>query len=385
MIPSAFVFLKTLPLNTSGKLDRKALPPPSTEPDARGYVGPGTPREQLVATAFAQVLGLARVSIHDSFFDLGGHSLMGVRLIAELSRLTGKSLSLPLLFEHPTVAQLAQALEKEAALRLHKTLVLLHPAESRTPLFCVHPVGGHVLCYVELASSFQPPQQVYGLQATPVAQAPAGETLGEVASRYVTAIQSVQPHGPYQLLGWSLGGVLAFEMARQLKRAGEEVALLALLDAYAPDPNLQQDAAAYSEAEMQRGFLRNLTGERLSESDAEPFPDDVTRLQRALLRGPSTDSLLHDRYEAQLAALYALFRRNVEMERSYRPDSYDGRVLLLRAAERPTTRSRDCGWGALCTGELEIVDVPGDHYTLLSSANQAALAKLIEERLLRLP
>lgn len=380
MIPSVFVFLESLPVNTNGKVDRRSLPPPSAAPGVGGYVAPRTSSETLLATAFAQVLGLPRAGIHDSFFDLGGHSLLAVRLIAEISRLTGQSIPLSILFEHQTVAELAQELEKESALRPHKTLVLLNPAESSTPLFFVHPVGGHVLCYVELASSFLPPQKVYGVQATPVAQAPVEETLSEVASRYVTAIRSVQPHGPYQLLGWSLGGVLAFEMARQLKLAGEEIPLLVLLDAYAPDANWPQEGAAYSEAEVQRWFLMNLTGERLSKSDAEPLPEDVARLRRALDHGPSAASSLEDRYEAQLAALYALFRRNIQMERGYRPDSYDGQILLLRAAERPTARSRDCGWAALCTGELEIVDVPGDHYTLLSPANVPGLTRLLEGR-----
>lgn len=379
MLPAAFVFLDALPQTSNGKLDRQALPAPSYERSPEPFVAARTPLEQTLVEIFAQLLHQDRISIHDNFFSLGGHSLLAVRLFAQLAQRTGRTLPLSTLFQHPTVAGLAAVLKDRAAEPPHQTVLALQSEGSRPPLFCIHPVGGNVLCYVELARALGTAQPVYGVQATPVAadDTEPSETLEAVASRYVTALQKVQPAGPYQLLGWSLGGVLAFEMARQLEKAGQRVALLALLDSYAPGPLRPELQAAQSEAAMLRFFLSDLT--RNGGAAAALPPDALTDLRAALSTLRDQGLLPSDTGEAQLAALYALFRRNLRLTLDYQPGRYGGPVLLLQAAD---SAAADSGWPSLCSGPLELVGLPGDHYTIVSAAAVGAVARLLHARLL---
>ena len=201
-----------------------------------------------------------------------------------------------------------------------------------------------------------------------------------MASRYVTALRQVQPAGPYQLLGWSLGGVLAFEMARQLHEAGQRVALLALIDSAAPVP--QQPAephAELSDPALLQWFLSDLTRQRNGVTAA--LPDKAPTDLRAALPLLSSQGLLpSDTEEAQLAALYALFRRNLRLTIDYRPGPYEGPVLLLRAAA--SSAVADLGWQSLCSGTLELVGLPGDHYTILSPPTVGTMGRLLSAWLL---
>ncbi|HRI49124.1 MAG TPA: amino acid adenylation domain-containing protein [Pseudomonadota bacterium] len=364
------------------KLPDHTLPARSYARSPEPLAAPRTPLEQTLVELFAQLLHHDRIGIHDSFFALGGHSLLAVRLSAQLARRTGRALPLSTLFQHPTVAGLAAVLEDRAAALPHQTVLALQPGGSRPPLFCVHPVGGNVLCYGELARALGTGQPVYGVQATPVAAGDEEppETLEAVASRYVTALRQVQPAGPYQLLGWSLGGVLAFEMARQLHEAGQRVALLALLDSAAPAPQQRAELhAALSEPALLQWFLTDLTRQRNDATAA--LPDERPTDLRAALPLLSSQGLLpSNKEEAQLAALYALFRRNLRLAIDYRPGPYEGPVLLLRAAASPA--APDLGWQSLCSCALELVELPGDHYTTLSPANVGTVARLLCARLL---
>ncbi len=383
MLPAAFVFLEALPQTPNGKLDRRALPPPSYERGPESFVAPRTPVEQTLVEIFAQLLQKDRIGIHDNFFSLGGHSLLAVRLFAQLARRTGQTLPLSTLFQHPTVAGLAAVLKDRAPAQPHQTVLPLQPEGSRPPLFCIHPVGGNVLCYVELARALGPGQPVYGVQATPSAAddtAPP-ETLEAVASRYVSALRQVQPAGPYQLLGWSLGGVLAFEMARQLQDAGQRVALLALLDSFAPGPQRPELQAAQSEAAMLRWFLSDLTRQRDAATAAALPSEGLTDLRAALSLLSDRGLLPSDTDEAQLAALYSLFRRNLRLILDYQPGPYGGPVLLLRAASAGSA-APDPGWQRLCSGPLELGELPGDHYTILSPPGVGAVARHLSTRLL---
>jgi amino acid adenylation domain-containing protein len=382
MLPAAFVSVESLPQTPNGKLDRQALPAPS----ARGpepLAPPRTPLEQTLAEIFSQLLHRDPIGIHDNFFSLGGHSLLAVRLFAQLAQRTGRTLPLATLFHQPTIAGLAAALQVPAPAPAHQTVVPLQPEGTRPPLFCIHPVGGHVLCYVALARALGPAQPVYGVQATPVAAAdsPPPETLEAAAGRYVRAIREVQPSGPYQLLGWSLGGVLAFEMARQLVQAGQQVSLLALLDSYAPGSPLPELQGA-PEQMLLRWFLSDLTRQKGDSGDQELPLDGLTELGPALSRLRAKGLLPPDAQEAQLEALYALFRRNLQLTVGYGPGDYAGPVLLLRAAAAGVAAAPDHGWRALCSGQLEVVELPGDHYTIVGPAAVSAVARHLGSRLL---
>jgi amino acid adenylation domain-containing protein len=236
MIPSAFQILDALPLTPNNKLDRKRLPEPSRE---NFTVAP--PRDELelkLIQIWEKVLDLQPIGIHDNFFDLGGHSLVALQLFAQIERIWNKQLSWAILFESSTIAEIAELIRQEDAPTTWSPLVLLKSNKTNTPLFCIHPLGGTVFCYYDLAKKLGEDRPIYGLQSRGIdgKQQPF-DRIEDMASYFIRSIQTVQPDGPYLLLGYSLGGTIAFEMARQLAEVGQKVAFLGLLDVRSPTLN----------------------------------------------------------------------------------------------------------------------------------------------------
>ncbi|MGW7702379.1 non-ribosomal peptide synthetase, partial [Kitasatospora sp. NPDC054768] len=228
MLPAAVVPLAALPLTGSGKLDRTALPAPDFGQLAGGRAA-RTPQESILCGLFAEVLGLEVVGIDDDFFDLGGHSLLAMKLLAKVRGALGTDPGMRALFETPTVAGLARRLDHGPAPDALDVLLPLRAGGDRPPLFCVHPAAGISWVYSGLLRHLGPEQPVYGLQARGLrGDAPA--SVAEIAEDYVRQIRAVRPDGPYHLLGWSFGAVVAQEMAVRLRAEGAEVGLLALLD-----------------------------------------------------------------------------------------------------------------------------------------------------------
>ena len=236
MVPSTFMFLDELPLTPNGKVDRRTLPAPDRVGSTRRgiRVAPRDTLELQLVQIWEDILGLRPVGVTDNFFDLGGHSLLAVRLIARIHKQFGQKLPLPTLFQGATIEQLAGVLRRSPTPLRCSPLVGIHLGGSGRPFFCVHPVGGSILCYAGLSRRLGPDQPFYGLQHPGLDGEWAPYTrIEEMASDYLTALRAVQPEGPYLLGGWSLGGIVAFEMAQQLEARGQKVALLALLDASA--------------------------------------------------------------------------------------------------------------------------------------------------------
>jgi amino acid adenylation domain-containing protein len=233
MIPAALVRLERLPLTPNGKLDRRALPAPdASRPDmAMVYVPPGDAIETQLVAIWCELLGVNRVGVHDNFFDLGGHSLLAVRLSATIERQFGRKLPVAILFQAPTVRLLAAWVSGKEEVKLSSSLVPLQPLGAKPPLFLVHGWGGDVFCYLSIAAEMAPDQPVYGVQALGLeTRTTPHATVEEMAAHYVREIRTFQPEGPYYLGGHSLGGIFAFEVARQLRQAGQRVALLVLFD-----------------------------------------------------------------------------------------------------------------------------------------------------------
>ncbi|MEM7349767.1 MAG: amino acid adenylation domain-containing protein [Acidobacteriota bacterium] len=232
MVPSAFVHLDTLPLSTSGKVDQEALPVPDTS--AEEIVGPRDDTERALLRIWEDLLGISPISVKADFFDLGGHSLLVVRLTARIKKELDRSVPVAAIFQEPTIERLAALLRHEIAFDW-APLVTLQSAGSKPPLFCVHPIGGEVIAYHRLAEHLGEEQPFYALQAPfAVATAERDLPIEEVAAFYLEKIRPVQATGPYFLGGYSYGCVITFEMAQQLRRAGEEVALVALIDGIFP-------------------------------------------------------------------------------------------------------------------------------------------------------
>jgi amino acid adenylation domain-containing protein len=365
MVPSALVVLASLPLTPNGKVDRKALP----RPESSGRALSAAPRDDWelgIARIWEDLLDVRPVGIHDDFFSLGGHSLLALRLVARVRSQLGRELQPATLFASPTVAELARHLRAEAPPELRPSLVELQPGRGLAPLFCVHPIGGEVFCYLDLVRALGEERPAYGLRAP---GPESGEPLREIermASRYVALIREIQPAGPYHLLGWSMGGLIAFEMARQLRREGQEVALLALVDSY-----LAPEGPAPTAVERIASFARDLFG--LSGRDlplpaaGDPLWSSGEEELLSLLYGRARDAgiLPPDLDYAELQRSFAVFSANLDAMYGYVAQPYDGPALLVRPASRAGGSDDPAAAWLPLVRTLEVFSCPGDHYSLL--------------------
>jgi amino acid adenylation domain-containing protein len=236
MLPATFVWREALPLTPNGKVDRLALlaSDPVAPTSERVFVAPRTPGEKTLAALWKQVLGVEQVGIYDNFFELGGHSLLAMQLMSRVRQTFGRSLPLATLLQAPTIADLAAYLVGSHD-RSPQVLIPMQARGTQLPLFCLHPAGGHILVYQSLAAGLGPDQPLYGLQSralTDVTQ--EYSTLDDMAAAYAAAIRVQQPVGPYYLLGWSMGGVLAMAVAKVLEHQSQCIAFVGLLDTYLP-------------------------------------------------------------------------------------------------------------------------------------------------------
>lgn len=240
-IPSVVCIVPKLPLNANGKVDRKALPVAealrqlaSSSPMQAGdpaAASPSTLLELQIKVIWEEILSRPEIGLDENFFGIGGGSILAARLFATLEKRLGINAPLSLLLTAPTIRQLAAAFDNIGVQPRREPCVLIQPKGNKSPLFITHGIGGNVLNFYELAHRFAPDRPVYGVQSLGVSQEdnpPA--TMEEMAARYVLAVRKIQPVGPYYLAGWSYGGVVVFEMARQLLAAGQKVGLLAILD-----------------------------------------------------------------------------------------------------------------------------------------------------------
>ncbi|NTX06686.1 non-ribosomal peptide synthetase, partial [Myxococcus sp. CA040A] len=388
MVPSAFVALPALPLTLNGKVDTRALPEPSV--DASGTesaLPPRTPLELRLVRIWEEVLGVRAVGVRANFFELGGHSLMAVRLMAEVSEAVGRPVPLAALFQAPTVEQLAVLLSDNAPLTPSTVVPFGAPRPGgKTPFFCVHPVGGNVLAYAELARRLGAERPFIGLQARGVngEAAPRG-TVEEMAQAYVTAMREVQPSGPYLLGGWSLGGVIAYEMTQQLRAQGEQVELLALIDSYAPDVTRAQEPSELDRLQVVGMFARDLLGASLTNlaldfgALASLEPDAV--LEHLLAAGTQAGVLPPGTDPEQLKSLLRVFEANLGAARRYVAKPLSTRAVLFKATEHDAELPTDGGWSALIGEGLERHPVKGDHYGLLREPGVQTLAERLRDAL----
>ncbi|MEX2631038.1 MAG: amino acid adenylation domain-containing protein [Tistlia sp.] len=378
MIPAVVVSLPELPVTAGGKIDRKALAQRQLAAfESRAPVEPRTALESDLAAIWREVLAVERIGVYDDFFDLGGHSLLAVRLAGLVHRRLGREMPIASLFEAPTIAGQAQFLDKGEL--SSSPLVCLQPKGADAPWFCVHGGSGNVLAYRELARSLGEQRPVYALQAPGAAEGAHPGSIEDLAELYVAAIRGVQPSGPYHLGGWSMGGLVAYEMARCLRRDGEEVATLALIDSYTPEALktleerglAQLDRPGADRPGAERALLLAAFARELGlEPPTVPDPDI-----EALLERTQQERLLPPEIEpAEVRRMFALFRANAAAMDAYLPGPYRGRVRFFAARDSGAGETLG-GWSTPTGGDLESVTLAGDHYSLLRAPQVRELAE----------
>ena len=386
MIPSAFINLDRLPLTANGKIDRRALPAPETRLrtslDRKQHIPPRNLVELELTQIWEDVLAVQPIGVTDNFFDLGGHSLLAVRLMAKVQQKLGADLSLATLFRGGTVEHLAKALHQQHRPEPQSPLILLQPKGGKTPFFCVHGADGNVFSYVDLAGHLDRERPFYGLQAVGFGKNQL--TLEAIAAHYIKAMRTVQPEGPYLLGGWSMGGVVAFEMAQQLRRQQQAVAVLVLIDSQAPAPADKMETGNDSikgDTKLLIQFLKQLGG-RFAK-DLPAIPDNFEQLEldeqmSYILKQAARLEYIFPSFDlSQVYQLLQTFKANVRAALDYRPQPYSGRIMYFHASEdQPKISSNSItDWRYLAAGSLEVEVVPGDHYTMLARPRVQHLAE----------
>ncbi|MFJ7244209.1 amino acid adenylation domain-containing protein [Kitasatospora sp. NPDC098652] len=385
MVPARIVRLDELPLTDNGKVDRRRLPaPPESAPRSAATVPPRDAVERQLAGIWAEFFpstAARELGVTEDFFDLGGDSMLAVRMMARIHRATGRSLPVATLLARPTVAALAEVLRERpgpAADEARAALVPVRAAGSRPPLFLIHPVGGDVLCYAGLAALLDTEQPVHALQYPD--PDPAPRSVAELAAHYVDAITERFPNGPYRLGGWSMGGVLALEAAALLTARGATVELVAAVDLLEPPG----PAGPQSDVALLARFARDLAG--LAGRDWHPGPEDFeptgdrTPTEELLTRARQAAVLPDDVDPATLDRLAGRFLHLSRALAEHRPTPYRGRVRLLRAMDGATTGTTR-QWLDLLGDRAEAVDLPGDHYSVMRPPHLQTLAAELDKAL----
>ncbi|NQE34731.1 type I polyketide synthase [Microcoleus asticus] len=346
------------------------------------YVAPRNEMEQIIAQIWQDFLGIESIGIYDDFFELGGDSLLGIQLTSKLSKTLQKKISPNSLLNAPTIATLAEFLEmtnsssataKEKNRRLNSSLLVqLHKGSSqKQPFFLIHPVGGSVYSYRYLAYNLEADLPVYGLQARGLDG--EGEPLTqieEMAKSYLGLLQTVQPVGPYHLGGWSLGGLVAFEIAQQLHQQGQEVSNLVMIDSFTPTAaKISSEIDEVSLVADFASYTGNVVGQEFSVSVAELKQlNPEEQLQYILVQARKFGVLPPEIGSEQIRHRLEVFKANSQAMARYTPQPYLGRITFFCADESmKQNQDPSLGWASVAAGSIITHNMPGNHYSIIES------------------
>lgn len=411
MVPQAFMQLESLPQSANGKIDRKALPEPfAFEPD--NVRGPANAPElsvleECVLDLWRETFQLHAIGLDDDFFTLGGDSLKAMSLTARIEAVIGRKVTPTMLFECRTARHVAAALEQLDG-EPKQVPVLLREGENVRPLFFLHTLAGDVWLYRETTAALRTEQAVYGIQLPRVNDEMPDAAIADVeelARDYVEMVRNVQPVGPYRFAGYSSGGWMAYEMARQLEAEGERVEFLGLLDAGVP-LKLERELTS-SRFHKLRALRRNLPLYLRELVDMEPNERrralsrcvrGASGAVRRLLGRPSPSHAAHESNQEFLGhfaedisffspARLKLIQNYFHVLERYETGPLVGGAHLFRAARQPlaSVQTKLLGWERLVRGPMRVCHVTGTHSTLMYGAHAVRLAAAIDDELERLP
>ena len=397
MVPNAFVSLDAFPVSPNGKVDRRALPAPSQDVASResSYVAPRTECETILVNIWEEILDVQQIGVHDNFFTLGGHSLLATRVFAQIDKQIMPGLPITLLFQYPTVGQLAEVIERQRPSEAWSALVPIKEGGNRPPFYCVHGGAGHVFNYQKLADHLADDQPFYGVQPPSwTGHRVEPPKVEELAAKYVAEIRQFQPVGPYYLGGFCFGGMVVYEMARLLQEAGQDVALLALIEPSALGNRKalfirQPSQAGPQVGEMPLyGFDQHVPSSFMGKIRRAGY-GFLRRSRRRLMRTQrQLKRFVFGLYIATGAPILRQHRDYYLMEfvtgksrRRYRPDGTFAGQIDMFMIRRGRFLNQTLGWDKVATGGIQMCQFPTDHIGVIKEPYVKEVAAALQTRL----
>lgn len=378
MVPRTIIKIDQIPLTSNGKVDKKALQQIQdlTETEKKKFVLPQTKKQQMIAEVWASNLGLKEISITDDFFELGGHSLIAVKVMSIIEKMTGKRLPLATLFENSTVEKLADLLDADEQEIKWNSLVPIKTSGTKKPVYLIHGGGLNTLVFKSVSTYMDPDQPVYALQALGLnGKTTLYFTIEEISAKYISEILQVDPEGPYLIAGYSLGGKIAYEMARQLIASGKEVKMLGIFDTYV--------------ASTSQGFEKFLKKIKRQFKKVPFFYNQFTKrpkdafLYQCIITKKKINKLIGRSKQADTE----VFAYNPEILRCYENAYRDYKLSPLNI-NIDLFRVKDriyylddmvyMGWKPYGIKGIEVHEIPGDHKTFLYPPNDKELALILQ-------
>ncbi|MGE5423735.1 MAG: non-ribosomal peptide synthetase, partial [Syntrophothermus sp.] len=394
MVPSVFVEIERFPLTQTQKVDRKALP----EPEAGAlvsdveYVEPSTQTEKKLARIWCNLLNLKKVGIHDDFFEIGGHSMIAVSLMVQIEKELGIRLPLATLFDRSTIHKLSELIDNKPENIKWRSLVPIRPEGSKKPLFLVHGMGLNVLLYTTVVNYLDPEQPVYGLQAKGLnGMDEPLETIEDIAAYYISEIMTIDKEGPYAMAGFSLGGRIAYEMARQLVAMGKAVSFLGVFDATAdecfeglPFPNKYfkktQHFINYTSWNIASLFQEKEDKLALLSRKWHGLEKKIKGLDYTI---PKEELVSQGRKSELPKYLRKVHKANHKADKKYIIRPYPGTVHLFKAQKQTfyLVNPETYGWDKVAMGGVFIHVIPGEHSNTFAPPNDKYFANVLQKSL----
>jgi amino acid adenylation domain-containing protein len=377
MVPANYEVIAEMPLLPSGKINLKALPKPNIQDAVSEYTAPDTEIEKMLVEVWEDHIGIKKIGITDNFFDLGGTSLIAVKTKIQIEKLTNKRLSPSVLFKYPTIKQLAGALN-DFIEEPYKSLVPIQPNGSRIPMYIVHGIGLNVLNFRNLAVDLGADQPIYGLQG--VSEHPELlDTIEETAAFYNAEIIRQNPTGPYVIAGYSIGGVIAYEMVKQLKEAGKDVKALIMFDTAIQIPTHQYPILKKIYVKTFRQFPKL----KFRVASFINKPKENIAYIKAVYGNKFVKGVynkhetygLPDYMQETIIKLKEGFNRYVILPYDVKIDLFSGEKLYY--LDDPEY----LGWKKYALQGITVYHVSGNHDTIFDAPHHQQVAKLLQKRL----